>query len=118
MSLLMPSRASDRTRDVVAQTIPRALRLNAPPVWLEALGENRHSKSAHASKAQFRRTVMTRHFITGAAQAVKDSPQGANKSMEGRADITKGRGEREKKRAEAAAARQPASSKKKNGPRP
>jgi hypothetical protein len=61
---------------------------------------------------------MTRHFITGAAQAVKDSPQRANKSMEGRADITKGRGEREKKRAEAAAARQPASSKKKNGPRP
>ena len=54
---------------------------------------------------------MTRHFITGAAQR-------ANKSMEGRADITKGRSEREKRRAEAAAARQPASSKKKNGPRP
>jgi hypothetical protein len=46
-------------------------------------------------------SLMTRRFITGAAQAVKDSPQRASKIMEGREDLTKPRSEKNKKRSEA-----------------
>ena len=59
---------------VVAQTIPRALRLNAPPVWLEAEGA--------------RRSAATIGNITAAATASSSessissaSPRGCNSRL-------------------------------------